>query len=86
MPCAVCAPTSRPRFDGMSDDRATSREHLQRADASINAFRAQLRTDLRTHVARGGSLPASVVTDLEKAMDDAARAVTRALSTLSTEQ
>ena len=77
---------SRPRFDGMSDDRATSREHLQRADASINAFRAQLRTDLRTHVARGGSLPASVVTDLEKAMDDAARAVTRALSSLSTEQ
>ncbi|WP_313356782.1 PadR family transcriptional regulator [Microbacterium sp.] len=80
------AAKSRPRFDGMSDERATSREHLQRADASINAFRAQLRTDLRTHVARGGSLPASVVTDLEHAMDEASRAVTRALSSLPTEK
>ncbi|WP_336644965.1 PadR family transcriptional regulator [Microbacterium sp. USHLN186] len=76
---------SRPRFDGMSDERTTSREHLQRADAAVNAFRAQVRTDLRTHVARGGTLPASVVTELENAMDEAARALTRALSTLSSE-
>jgi len=69
----------------MSGERVTSREHLQRADASLNAFRAQVRTDLRTHVARGGTLPSAVVTDLETAMDEAARALTRALSGLSTE-
>ncbi|MGF2949155.1 PadR family transcriptional regulator [Microbacterium alcoholitolerans] len=70
----------RARSEAMSDERMSSREHLQRADAAINAFRAQVRTDLRTHVARGGALSASVVSDLEKAMDEAARAVTRALS------
>ena len=70
----------RARSEGMGDERVSSREQLQRADAAINAFRAQVRTDLRTHVARGGMLAASVVSDLERAMDDAARAVTRALS------
>lgn len=63
-----------------SDERVTSREYLHRADAAVNAFRAQVRTDLRTHVARGGSLAETVVTDLENALDDAARAVTRALT------
>ncbi|MGB3731018.1 PadR family transcriptional regulator [Microbacterium sp.] len=76
------AAKTRLRSDGMSDERVTSRENLQRADAAINAFRAQVRTDLRTHVARGAVLPATVVTDLERALDDAAHAVTRALSTL----
>ena len=68
----------------MPDERVTSREELHRADASINAFRARVRTDLRTHVARGGSLPASVVTDLETSLDAAARAITQALSSPST--
>ncbi|WP_298863126.1 PadR family transcriptional regulator [uncultured Microbacterium sp.] len=76
------AAKTRLRSDGMSDERVTSRENLQRADAAINAFRAQVRTDLRTHVARGSVLPAAVVTDLERALDDAAHAVTRALSAL----
>ncbi|WP_417554876.1 PadR family transcriptional regulator [Microbacterium sp.] len=76
------AAKTRLRSDGMSDERVTSRENLQRADAAINAFRAQVRTDLRTHVARGAVLPAAVVTDLERALDDAAHAVTRALSAL----
>ena len=70
----------RARAEGMGDERVTSRENLQRADAAINAFRAQVRTDLRTHVARGGNLPDSVVKDLERALDDAAREVTRALA------
>ncbi|MBN8205023.1 helix-turn-helix transcriptional regulator [Microbacterium esteraromaticum] len=70
----------RAHADSMSDERTTSREQLGRADAALNAFRAQVRTDLRTHVARGGALPASVVADLEQALDDAARAVTRALA------
>lgn len=63
----------------MSDERVSSREQLHRADASINAFRARVRTDVRTHVARGGVLAESVVTDLENALDAAARAITQAL-------
>lgn len=70
---------TRPR--STSDDvRATSREEMHRADALINAFRARVRTDLRTHVAKGGALPSSVVTELESALDAAARQVTVALS------
>ncbi|QTV80256.1 hypothetical protein [Microbacterium sp. NIBRBAC000506063] len=45
----------------------------------INAFRGRARSVLRTHVARGGALAASVVDDLEKALDAAAEAITRAL-------
>ncbi|WP_194421381.1 PadR family transcriptional regulator [Microbacterium abyssi] len=67
--------TARP----MGDERVTSREQLHRADAAVNAFRARVRTDLRTHVARGGVLAENVVAELETALDAAARAVTRAL-------
>lgn len=74
------AAKGRPRT-ATDDTRATSREELHRADAAVNAFRARVRTDLRTHVAQGGTLPAAVVTDLENALDAAARAVTVALST-----
>lgn len=74
------AAKSRPSTSArMGDDRVTSREELHRADAAINAFRARVRTDLRTHVARGGSLGATVVTELENTLDSAARAVTQAL-------
>ncbi|GAB3598271.1 PadR family transcriptional regulator [Microbacterium tumbae] len=71
---------SRPASAAPRDDRTASREEVHRADAAINAFRARVRTDLRTHVARGGSLPASVVSELEDALDTAAKAVTRALA------
>ncbi|MEW1963083.1 PadR family transcriptional regulator [Microbacterium sp. NPDC077644] len=64
----------------VGDERAGSRDQLHRADAAVNAFRAQVRTDLRTHVAKGGALAAGVVTELENALDAAAHAVTRALS------
>jgi DNA-binding PadR family transcriptional regulator len=70
---------SRPR-SAADDARLTSREELHRADAVINAFRARIRTDLRTHVAGGGTLPASVVSGLESALDEAARGVTVGLS------
>lgn len=63
------------------DERVASREELHRADAAVNAFRARVRTDLRTHVARGGRLDPAVVRDLENALDAAARAVTQALGT-----
>ena len=67
---------SAPRDDG---PRTLSREQLQRADAAINDFRARVRSDLRTHVARGGALAASVVDDLANTLDNAAKDVTRAL-------
>jgi len=67
-------PASRP-----TDARAASRAEVQRADAAITAFRTRVRADLRAHVARGGELTASVVDDLERALQDAADAVTRAL-------
>ncbi|MFB7844206.1 PadR family transcriptional regulator [Microbacterium sp. NPDC056052] len=63
-----------------ADERIASREELRRADASINEFRARVRADLRTHVAKGGLLPAQVVSELDATLDTAARAVTAALA------
>ena len=63
-----------------ADERIASREELRRADASINEFRARVRADLRTHVAKGGLLPTTVVTQLDRALDEAAQAVTAALA------
>ncbi|MFJ4223902.1 PadR family transcriptional regulator [Microbacterium sp. NPDC089695] len=76
------ASKARPRTPN-DDERIVSREEMHRADAVINAFRARVRTDLRTHVAQGGRLPASVVTELEAGLDAAARGITVALSSLS---
>lgn len=71
---------SAPRRAASSEDpRIRSREQLQRADTAVNTFRAQVRTDLRAHVARGGRLEASTVDELTRALDEAARSVTRAL-------
>ena len=75
------AAKARPR-PASDDARLISREELHRADAVVNAFRARIRTDLRTHVAKGGVLPASVVSELEDGLDAAAHAVTRALGAL----
>ncbi|MDN3497278.1 PadR family transcriptional regulator [Planococcus sp. APC 4015] len=61
------------------DTRTRSREQVHRADALVSEFRARIRSDLRTHVARGGELAASVVDDLERAIDDASRSIVRAL-------
>lgn len=63
----------------VDESRASSREQLHRADAAVSEFRANIRADLRTHLARGGALSASVVDELVRTMDEAARAVTRAL-------
>jgi DNA-binding PadR family transcriptional regulator len=63
----------------VEDPRLLSREQLHRADALVNDFRARVRSELRTHVARGGELAGAVVDSLESALDEAARAVTRAL-------
>ena len=75
------AAKSRPR-PPRDDSRISSREQLQRADALVNAFRARIRTDLRTHVAKGGELPPSVVSDLDEALDAATHGVISALDRL----
>lgn len=77
------AAKNRPK-SASDDARVISREELHRADAVINAFRARVRTDLRTHVAKGGVLTAAVVSDLEDALDAAAKGVTSALAALVT--
>ncbi|MGA7149538.1 MAG: PadR family transcriptional regulator, partial [Microbacterium sp.] len=61
------------------DPRVLSREQLHRADAAVSEFRARLRSDLRSHVARGGSLAASFVDELANDLDRIARDVTRNL-------
>jgi len=61
------------------DPRMASREQVHRADAAINEFRAQVRSDLRSHVARGGELAVSVIDDLAAALDGIARDITRTL-------
>lgn len=63
-----------------SDDfRVLAREQLRRAESIVGEFRANVRADLRSHVAHGGELAASVVDDLSHALDDASRALTHAL-------
>ncbi|WP_404445240.1 PadR family transcriptional regulator [Microbacterium marinum] len=69
-------PHEAPRAGG--DGRSDAREQVRRAEALIAEFRGDVRTDLRTHVAKGGELAASVIDDLAAALDDAAKAVRRA--------
>lgn len=61
------------------DPRVRSRQELQRADAIVNDFRGRLRAELRTHVARGGALEASVVDGLAAAVDSAMNDIRSAL-------
>ncbi|WP_169583014.1 MULTISPECIES: helix-turn-helix transcriptional regulator [Microbacterium] len=63
---------------GSDDPRVLSREQLHRADAAINDFRGRVRSDLRSHVARGGELAATFVDELTAELDRIARDVTRA--------
>lgn len=63
----------------VDDNRAASREQLHRAETIVSDFRARVRSDLRTHIARGGSIGSDVVDALESALDAASRDVSRAL-------
>jgi DNA-binding PadR family transcriptional regulator len=63
----------------VDDARTLSREQLHRAETVVAEFRAQIRAEMRTHVARGGSLTTTVVDDLERSLDSAVRTVIRAL-------
>ncbi|SFR89826.1 DNA-binding transcriptional regulator, PadR family [Microbacterium sp. cf046] len=76
---ATANQTAPAGFSGADDPRTASREQVHRADERINEFRAQVRADLRSHVARGGELAASVIDDLAKSLDDIARDITRTL-------
>ena len=69
------AQSARAPRTAQDDARVTSREQLHRADAAINEFRAGVRSDLRSHVARGGSLEASLVDTLATALESAAAAL-----------
>lgn len=62
--------------DVTDDLRSLSREQLHRAEVAISEFRAQVRADLRTHVAKGGTLAASVVDELATGLDEVTRAIT----------
>lgn len=59
--------------------RTEARAQMQRADAAIAELRADVKADLRSHVARGGSLAASVVDDLVTTLDDVRRDLLRTL-------
>ncbi|MFJ6651621.1 PadR family transcriptional regulator [Microbacterium sp. NPDC091313] len=61
------------------DARVAARAQLHRADALVSEFRARVRSDLRTHVARGGGLDAAAVDALERSLDEASHQLTRAL-------
>lgn len=62
-----------------SDARSESRAQVNRLDAVVADFRGRIRADARTHVARGGTLAAETVDTVERALDEAARALTVAL-------
>ncbi|OZB51028.1 MAG: PadR family transcriptional regulator [Cellulomonas sp. 14-74-6] len=66
---AASSSSSYREASARADERIASREELRRADASINEFRARVRADLRTHVAKGGLLPAQIVSELDTALD-----------------
>ncbi|MEJ1154374.1 MULTISPECIES: PadR family transcriptional regulator [Microbacterium] len=73
------AQDSAPQAPPADDARGRSREQLNRADGIINEFRGRVRGDLRSYVARGGSLNAETVSALETALDEASHTLTRAL-------
>jgi DNA-binding PadR family transcriptional regulator len=70
---------STPQGPREDDPRVRSREQLQRLDEAVNTFRANVRSDARVHVARGGELAAAVVDQVATELDRIARDVTRAL-------
>jgi DNA-binding PadR family transcriptional regulator len=61
------------------DVRVTSRRFLQEADAALTTFRADLRGELRSHVASGGALAEETVELLTRRLDEVRREVTAAL-------
>ncbi|NHI16185.1 PadR family transcriptional regulator [Microbacterium excoecariae] len=52
-----------------ADPRGAARAQQARAEAALSTFRATLRADLRTHVARGGALAPELVDALQRDLD-----------------
>jgi len=61
------------------DPRQAARAQQARAEAALNAFRGTVRADLRTHVARGGTLAPEVVEALQRDLDEASARLRAAL-------
>ncbi|GAA1954576.1 PadR family transcriptional regulator [Microbacterium deminutum] len=61
------------------DPRTRSREQVHRAEAAVNEFRARVRGDIRSHVARGGDLAATVIDELTQELDRISRDLIRTL-------
>jgi DNA-binding PadR family transcriptional regulator len=76
---ATAERTAGPAAEPVADSRIGTREELRRADALVAEFRARVRTDLRTHAARGGDVAASVIDALAAALDTAAAQLRRSL-------
>jgi DNA-binding PadR family transcriptional regulator len=72
-------PTDATDADGADDPRARAREQIRRVDLLLGEFRSQVSADVRSHVARGGEVAASLVDRLADDLDAAAREVTRNL-------
>lgn len=51
------------------DPRAAARAQLARAEGALQTFRATVRADLRTHVARGGALPPALIDAVQHDLD-----------------
>lgn len=60
---------------GDDDRRSRAREQVRRADLLLGEFRSLVRAELRTHTARGGDVPVSVVDSLAETLDAATRAL-----------
>jgi len=61
------------------DPRQAARAQQARAEAALNAFRGTVRADLRTHVARGGSLAPETVAGFQRDLDEASARLRAAL-------
>ncbi|MGO1769313.1 MAG: PadR family transcriptional regulator [Microbacterium sp.] len=76
---ADVAPGAPREPETAESESTTARQELHRAEAAIADFRGRMRSELRTHVARGGELPGSLVDDLVAALDGTASRASAAL-------
>lgn len=74
---AASAPVDEP--PQQEDPRQAARAQQARAEAALNAFRGTVRADLRTHIARGGTLAAETVDGLQRDLDAASARLRAAL-------
>jgi DNA-binding PadR family transcriptional regulator len=67
--CAAAASSPPPEEPPVEDPRVAARIQLARAETLLAGFRATIRADLRTHIARGGSLTPELVDALTEDLD-----------------